>query len=214
MPEDQSRRVPTFQAGGISNGLMVSVPLPVLTRLLYDQRKGQTWMGRVDGSNILDWASVRPDLVRFLTRRTGCADTAEDIAQELWLKVERPAQERGDPRSPLSYLFRAAANAALDWHRRERVRGNADADDLASVVDEQPSAERVAAGRQSSAVFEAAIAELPPKCRQAFLLCRVEGLTMREAGRRMGVSERTVENHLAKATLHCRRKLIEAGAWP
>lgn len=167
----------------------------------------------MDGMNagVLDWSDLRPGVVRFLTRRTGCPIVAEDLTQDLWLRLHRSDLE---PRNPIAYLFAAAANVAFDWRRRERhtISDVVDGEDV--VQDEAPSPERIAAGRQAATLLSAAIAELPPKCRMAFTLCRVEGLTMRAAGARMGVSERTIENHLAKATLHCRRRLLEAGAWP
>ncbi len=168
------------------------------------------------GSDLYDWHALRPSLVRFLTRRTGCTAAAEDLAQDLWLKLQSSANVTPAIHNPLAYLFRAAANAAFDWRRQElgptRERGKVE--EGAQLAEEQPSPERQAIGRQTGALLEAAIGELPPKCREAFLLCRLEGLTMREAGKRMGVSERTIENHLAKATVHCRRRLIDAGVWP
>ena len=172
-------------------------------------------MTSIGSSDGLDWREMRPTLVRFLARRTGSDAAAEDLVQDLWLKLQVSSSANAEIRNPMGYLFRAAANAAFDWHRREAAPAN----DLAGeagvcIADEAPSPECEAQGRQAGALIQAAIAQLPPKCREAFLLCRVEGLTMREAGRRMGVSERTVENHLAKATVLCRRHLIDSGAWP
>lgn len=162
-----------------------------------------------------DWGAMRPVLVRYLTRRTGCAAAAEDLAQDLWLKLQRIATPASEIRNPAAYLFRAASNAAFDWRRREMPPANdGAAEECARFADDAPSPERVAQGRETAELIRAAIEELPPRCREAFVLCRIEGLTMRAAGRRMGVSERTIENHLAKATVHCRRRLIEAGAWP
>ena len=173
-------------------------------------------MASVEDSDGLNWDAMRPGLVRFLTRRTGCATTAEDLVQDLWLKVQGSTGVLSNIRNPAAYLFRAAANVAFDWRSRD-IFPACQASELSEreqPVDEGPSPERLAQSRQASQLLAAAIEELPPKCRKAFLLCRVEGLTMREAGRKMGVSERTIENHLAKATLHCRRRLVEAGAWP
>jgi RNA polymerase sigma-70 factor (ECF subfamily) len=170
-------------------------------------------MAGIEGTEGFDWREQRPGLVRFLSRRTGCEAVAEDIAQDLWLKLQAAAA--ADIRNPVAYLFRAAANAAFDWRRREALPANDHAQELGErLADEAPSPEQQAQGRETAALIRDAIEHLPPKCREAFLLCRVEGLTMREAGRRMGVSERTIENHLAKATVACRRHLIDAGAWP
>ncbi|WP_296615481.1 RNA polymerase sigma factor [Sphingomonas sp.] len=169
-------------------------------------------MNGVDGAGLLDWTDIRPGLVRFLTRRTGCPAAAEDLTQDLWLRLQRSSDRVANP---VAYLFTAAANAAFDWRQRELRSHLCDAiESHEAVRDEAPSPERIASSRQTADLLTSAIAELPPKCRTAFRLCRMEGLTMREAGKRMGVSERTIENHLAKATVHCRNRLLDAGAWP
>ncbi len=69
-------------------------------------------MAGIDGSGGLDWGAIRPSLVLFLTRRTGCDAAAEDLAQELWLKLQAASAAAAEIRNPVAYMFRSAANAA------------------------------------------------------------------------------------------------------
>ena len=151
-------------------------------------------------------------LLAFLTKTVRDADLAADLTQETFLRVA--AHARANPGAVIaherSYLYRTARNLALDHARRSRVipmetlRDN----DGADIGDDRPSLERVVAGRSDLAVVRRAMLALPVRTREVFLLVRVEGLTYRETARRLGISESSVQKHLAKAAKHvtqCRR---------
>lgn len=161
------------------------------------------------------------ELRRFAKRRTGSQTLAEDVVQETWIRASRSVGAMPD--NPRAYLYRMAGNIAVDHLRRvrrqESLETNAWNDDpqsvsdpaLPEIVSPEPVADEVTAAREELAILSAAIRELPEKCRLVFLLYRGEGLTMREVAARLDISEKTVENHLARAMVHCRRKLREAG---
>ena len=161
------------------------------------------------------------ELRRFVLRRTGSQALAEDVVQETWIRASTSAGTMPD--NPRAYLYRMAGNIAVDHLRRVRRQEGLETaawdDDPLSVSDRalleiassEPIADEVAAAREELAILSTAIRELPEKCRLVFLLYRGEGLTMREVALRLDISEKTVENHLARAMVHCRRKLREAG---
>lgn len=126
----------------------------------------------------------RKALGQYLRRRTGCADTADELLHELWLRSH--GVTAAGILNPAAYLFRTAVNVAFDWRRRETVLAGrlARAEEGEAVADDEPSPERLVEAGQARSVLQDAVDALPPKCRQAFLLCRIEGLTMREAGTR------------------------------
>ncbi len=160
-------------------------------------------MAGVDGSDVLDWRAMRPGLVRFLTRRTGCAAAAEDLTQDLWLRMDglrRGAAE--DIRSPAAYLFRAAANLARDHARAEKRRAARNAGALALVMADLPavpSPERYAQGIEHLAAVEAALDALPPRSREIFALNRFEGISYRQIAVRLCISTTAVEKHMRRA---------------
>ena len=151
-------------------------------------------------------------VLALLTKTVGDADLAADLTQETFLRVADHA--RANPGAVIaherSYLYRIARNLALDHARRSRIVPMEPLrhDEGADIRDERPSLERVAAGRSDLAVVRRAMLAMPARTREIFLLVRVEGLTYRETSRRLGISESSVQKHLAKAIKHvtqCRR---------
>ena len=132
---------------------------------------------------------ARDDLLRFLRRRsrTHRAAAAEDIVQTVWLKL----RERDDSQTweePRAVLFTTAANLETDTYRRqisaEKVFSSEAADLQTACPRPDPEAQADAAGRLER--LAAALEQLPPQCREAFLLNRLEELTHVEIAARLG----------------------------
>jgi RNA polymerase sigma-70 factor (ECF subfamily) len=144
----------------------------------------------------------RGPLLRFLRGR-GAADDAEDIMQELWLKVDRLEAE-GPIADPRAYLFRMADNLMHDRVRasmrrtnREHVWGEASYD--ITGQDETPSAERALAARQRLRRVELALATLGERTQSIFRRFRVEGVSQSRIAQEEGISLSAVEKHLQRA---------------
>jgi len=149
-------------------------------------------------------------LLRFIAARMGSVQEAHEIAQEAYvhlLQLNHP-----ETVSYLrAYLFKTAANLVVD---RLRQRGRRQL--VASVSDLDFAAfeltpERHLSGEQTLAVMGRAIAELPPKCRQAFLLHRVQGVPIADIGERMQIGECMVRRYIARA-LDLIRQRLDLGA--
>lgn len=156
------------------------------------------------------------DLRRFAARKARSIGLAEEVMQDAWLKLadltRSPDFDPGKVRQPIGYLRTVVANLVIDRQRQalvmaERIEPGELAEEVPS---DAPTAFSVLSGRQELEVVRGAVAELPEKCRAVILLYRGEDLTMRQVADRLGVSPRTVENHLARAMSHCRRRLREA----
>ena len=78
------------------------------------------------------------------------------------------------------------------------------------VPDRSPSAETRIDARERLAILAGAVEELPPRCREVFMLRKVEGLDQAEIARRLGISRNMVEKHLRKALLVCAARLKES----
>lgn len=152
------------------------------------------------------------ELKAFVHAQVGCPAIAADIVQDIWLRVAT-AQPREPVRNPRAYLYRVAGNLAIDRLRQEQARGRhvVTGDLPEAVASPAPGAERVVAAREEISILRAAVDGLPDKCRTVFLLYRGHGLSMRQIAARLGITEKTVEKHIAKAMLHCRNRLREAG---
>lgn len=152
-----------------------------------------------------------PALRRFLRRRGTPLDDIDDLVSEALVRAYS-AEDWRRVTDGTQYLFRICKNLIVDKVRRAKIvafENVADWDAL-DLVDGAPSAETLMSTRDELRVLQAAIEDLPPKCRQVFLLRRVQELPPLEVARRLGLSVRTVEHHVAKALAVLARTLSEA----
>lgn len=136
--------------------------------------------------------SLLPALRSFLTRFLRSRNDAHDIAQEAAL---RALSAKDAPLSRTAYrvwLYRIARNAAIDAHRRVV---------LAESVEPLPTSGPWAADRTliTSIAVRQGLARISPDHRRVLLLVDVEGLTYKEAGRRLGIPEGTVMSRVSRA---------------
>ena len=152
----------------------------------------------------------RPVLVGYLCRRVQEED-AKDIAQEAFVRMLR---YRAYPRDQLKALmYRVATNVLLDRARRDRSRGapmhvSLDADHDAMASDEPAHEERVES-QQALVLVRAAILQLPERCREVYLLNRIEGMSYTEIARHCGISVKAVEKHIGRALRDLRERLAQ-----
>ncbi len=152
----------------------------------------------------------RPALEQFLTNRLGCSAAAEDIIQSLSERLIRGPVEC-ELVNPRAYVFRAAANAAVD-HVRASSKRLAYESEAAILEKTNPAhPEREVLGLEALREVEVALQDLPALSRRMFLLHRVEGVPQKEIAARFGVSLSTVEKRIAKAAAHCHSRLVEMG---
>src|SRR5262249_11134181 len=120
-------------------------------------------------------------LIRFLRRRLSVVDDADDIAQETYIRMMKYEGSR-EIASPSAMLYHVAVNVANDHGRTARARWSAarcDIDDV-QIPSEQPSAERAVLAEQTLNILLNVIENLPPKCKEVFLLSREHGMTYAE----------------------------------
>jgi RNA polymerase sigma-70 factor (ECF subfamily) len=151
----------------------------------------------------------RPNLVRFFAARLGSVASAEDLTQDLYLKIS--AYDQGaEVDRPMALLYRIAANLMLDRLRHERrsilrdeewrriLRTRLGEED----VDEAPAADDALGARQRLTQLMCALEALPPRMREAFTLHKLEGHSHAETARAMNISISAVEKHISGAMRH------------
>jgi RNA polymerase sigma-70 factor (ECF subfamily) len=142
-------------------------------------------------------------LVRYLTRRLGDRDWAEEIAQETFLRAARQQSIS----SERSWLFAVATNLVRDEARKQEVRRR-HLELLAAEVREQEMegpAETSMERAEAAAMAKRALGQLSERDREA-LLMREEGLDYTEIATALELSVASVGTTLARA----RRRLVEA----
>jgi RNA polymerase sigma factor (sigma-70 family) len=141
-------------------------------------------------------------LRRYVRHRVGCRDDAEDVIQEAYLRVLRYSLDHGvEDRERL--LFSAAKNLAVDSIRRRRTRDKTATSYAALEADTQtwPALDEQLYVQQRLSSVEAAVALLPERCREVFLLHRVESFSDSQIAARCGISVSAVEKNIARACL-------------
>jgi RNA polymerase sigma factor (sigma-70 family) len=148
-------------------------------------------------------------LIQFLATRLHSVQEAKEVAQEAYVRL-LSLEDSGAVSFLRAFLFKTAANLAVDRIRsRNRQRQAVDAG-LCDEAREAPTPDREAASAQEVEIVRRLIGELPPKCRRAFLLHRVHGAEFSEIAEEMELSERMVRHYVLRAVLYCRAGLDAA----
>ncbi len=156
----------------------------------------------------------RENLVLFLAARTRSMAMAEDLVQDLYLKI--CAMEPGtEVRAPIPLLYRMASNLLVDHVRtaqralrretqwREDTRLTFGGEDIVA----EPPADQAIVNKERARQLAEAVAALPPQMGRAFQLNKLQGLTQTQTADAMGISRKMVEQHIHAAVKHLMRKL-------
>ena len=141
-------------------------------------------------------------LVRFLTRYLRTKDAAEDVAQEVFVRLWERRTEIDPDRSLRAYLFTAARNRAMDLLEHEQVvqryAGEGANDALGSSQPGTPAADADLLAQELAEVAAVAVANLSPRMREIYHLSRDEGLSAAEIAEALGITTQTVYVQLGK----------------
>lgn len=147
-------------------------------------------------------------MASFVQRFVRSADLAEELVQDVFLKLWSKREQLAEIETLRTYLFRAARNTALNYLRRAKLErkwreehGTDNDPPTAFAADEETVEQEVAIAVQE------AIGRLPPRCREIFLLSRDGGLTYAEIARSLEISVKTVETQMGRALKSLRSSL-------
>ena len=144
-------------------------------------------------------------LKKFLTRFFSNQQDIEDVVQEAYLRAYA-AEQKKTIEHPKAFLFRVAKNVALSELSKKSRQITDYIEDLGAlaVIDSEASADSEAEAQESLGLYCEAVATLPDKCREVFLLRKVHGLRHKEIADRMSLSISSVEKYLRQGVISCR----------
>lgn len=125
--------------------------------------------------------------------------TAEELVQDIFSKIWKQRATISIEKSFASYLFAVSRNRVFDFFKQLRRNHALYARIRAVSSENYTHIEEAILARENQHLLQRAIDTLPPQRRRAFELCKIQGLTYRQASEIMGVSMSTVKDHMASA---------------
>lgn len=152
--------------------------------------------------------SFKEGITAIVRRVVGNKVDVEDIVHEAYLRSLIASRKQAVD-SPKAFIARTARNLALNHIRLLSVKNtdSLSSNDPVDTYFEEIGVEDQVEAQRRFRDFCLAVEQLPVECRRVFTLKQVYGFTQKEISRRLGISEKTVEYHVSKGLLQCRRNL-------
>jgi RNA polymerase sigma-70 factor, ECF subfamily len=149
------------------------------------------------------WAEFAAKLGRFIRARVADAATAEDILQDVFVKIQGRLDQLADPAKLESWLYLITRNAIIDYYRLRKKT---------TEVQESLAAEAPEGGRdmdELKAAFRRMIYSLPDPYRDAVVLTEIEGLTQKQLAQRLGLSLSGAKSRVQRGREQLKQMLLE-----
>ena len=162
-------------------------------------------------------ARYKTKVYNYIYRMTGSSDDAEDLTQEVFIRMYTSIESFRGQSSLNSWLFRIASNLCIDRFRRAKNRtaafslddpiGEGDGDTTHEVPDRTYEPQRLLENGEMAEQIQRALAQLPEKLRATILLHDIEGLPYEEIAQVVGCPLGTVKSRLFNARMQLRQRL-------
>ncbi len=136
-------------------------------------------------------------------------DAAEDVVQQMFVKLWEKRQETQITQSIQAYLYRTVHNSCLNYIKHEKVKEAHSKYAKHTMSEGAEHITKAIVGKELSNKIQQALKELPEQCRTIFQLSRFEELKYREIADKLNLSVKTVENQMGKALRIMRVALAE-----
>jgi|SRR6185437_17511 len=153
---------------------------------------------------------LEASLTTYLQHNWRGQTAVADMVQDVYVKVFQAAQS-ALPESTAAFVFATARNLLIDRVRHEKVVPLEAVEDLGAleVAADIPGPDEQVIARDELRQIQKMVELMQPRWREVFLLHHVEGLSRREIGIRMGISEITVTRHLNSGLRFLANKLYQ-----
>lgn len=150
-------------------------------------------------------------LKRFVARFLSRTEDVEDVVQETYLRAYVAGQST-DIVKPKSFLFTTAKNIALTklTKKSKRVTDFLEEYSQRDDLNIDPTPADIVDAQQQLEIYCAAVKKLNGKCREAFLLKKVHGMTHNEIALQMSLSLSSVEKYLHRAMIECDQYIVKS----
>src|SRR6202789_95044 len=143
-------------------------------------------------------------LIRFLRGRVGSHNEALEVAQEAYVRL-LSLDQPGAVSYLRAFLFKTAANIAIDRRRRHENFDKVASRQLFTELTESRTPERQLSGEQTLRHLGVLIEAMPAKCRESFVMNQIQGLDAATIAAELGITDSMVRKYVVRALLHCRQ---------
>lgn len=158
------------------------------------------------------WRQVHERLRGFIAKRVGDMAEADDILQEVFIRVHRHIEQLREPDRLVSWVFQITRHVLIDYYRtpgRRRELPGGLAEDLEAMYSGTLGEPEAAAGVELSGCLRPLIERLPAEYQQAITLVELEGLTQKQAADRLGLSVPGMKSRVQRGRKQLRMLLEE-----
>jgi RNA polymerase sigma factor (sigma-70 family) len=145
-------------------------------------------------------------LIRFLRGRVGSRNEALEIAQEAYVRL-LSLDQPGAVSYLRAFLFKTAANIAIDRRRRDQSYNRVTGGQLFTEFSENRTPERQVAAQQTLRHLSSVIESMPAKCQASFVMSQIHGLDAATIASQLGITDSMVRKYVVRALLHCRQQM-------
>jgi RNA polymerase sigma factor (sigma-70 family) len=149
------------------------------------------------------------ELIAYFSKTLKDRDRAHDVVHECYCRVLATGAQSYSIKEPRAFLYQSVRNIITDEYRQSIRHSHTNIEEVNLVTheSEQPFEQLEATERMEK--LQCAIDSLPPRCKEAFILFKFEGLSQAQIAEKMGISKNMVEKHVISAMKVCRKCLKE-----
>lgn len=152
------------------------------------------------------WEVLHAPLLQFIRKRVADSGTAEDLLQEVFLKIHQHGSSLKDARRLESWIYQITRNLIIDHYRsHHQAMTSLDAGEALDLPDELPDDDVVS---ELLPCVRAMVLALPEQDRQALILTEYQGLTQKELGERLGLSFSGAKSRVQRAREKLKQELL------
>ncbi len=152
-------------------------------------------------------------IYHFVVSTVKSPELADDIVQEVFVKLWEARQSLNPEQSFQSFIFTIARNQILNFIRKLKSNEKLRAQVFLFAQQQSNYTEETVYLHEAENLIRLALDKLPPKQRQVFELCKVQGLSHQEVASQLGISEGTVNVQLVKSIKFLRKFLSPSASF-
>jgi len=151
------------------------------------------------------WETFHVPLLLFIRKRVADSETAEDLLQEVFLKIHQRIETLSDVKKLESWIYQITRNSIVDYYRRNKPTTTLEEPEVLQLPEELPDDDIVSELFPS---IRAMMNSLPELDRQALILTEYRGLTQKELGERLGLSFSGAKSRVQRAREKLKQMLL------